>query len=41
MINSLTEEDLNRLRKNGEKIYNDYFDYKNCSIKIINKLNSL
>jgi hypothetical protein len=41
MINSLTEEDLNRLRKNGEKIYNEYFDYKNCSIKIINKLNSL
>jgi hypothetical protein len=41
MINSLTEEDLNRLRENGEKIYNEYFDYKNCTIKIINKLNSL
>lgn len=40
MINSLTEEDLNRLRKNGEKIYNEYFDYKNCTIKIINKLNN-
>lgn len=40
MINSLTEEDLNRLRKNGEKIYNEYFDYENCSKKIINKLNS-
>jgi hypothetical protein len=41
MINSLTEEDLNRLKENGEKIYNEYFDYKNCTIKIINKLNSL
>jgi len=41
MINSLREEDLNRLRENGEKIYNEYFDYKNCTIKIINKLNSL
>ena len=39
ILNSLSAKDIFLLRQNGEKIYKEYFDYENCTIKIIDKLN--
>jgi hypothetical protein len=41
ILESLDSEHIKILRENGNNIYNEYFDYKNCSLKIINKLNKL
>ena len=41
ILESLDSEHIKILRENGNNIYNEYFDYKNCSLKIINKLNKI
>lgn len=41
ILNSMTDSQIKKLRLNGEKIYNEYFDYENCAKKIIEKINKL
>jgi hypothetical protein len=40
ILNSITDSEIEKLKLNGEKIYNEYFDYENCAKKIINKINN-
>ena len=40
ILNSITDSEIEKLKLNGEKIYNEYFDYENCAKKIINKIDN-
>lgn len=37
ILKNKTNEDIKRYQENGEKIYNEFFDYDGCSKKIIEK----
>jgi len=41
ILHSFSNFDIEKLKTNGEKIYNEYFEYESCSKKIINKLDKL
>jgi len=38
IINSIDDNEINRYRERGQKIYEEYFSFKGCAKKIINKL---
>ena len=39
IITSKTKDDIHTLKKNGERIYAEYFDYEGCAKQIVKKLN--
>jgi hypothetical protein len=41
ILNSIGQEEIEKLKSNGEKIFEQYFDYLNCSKKIIDKIKKI